>query len=234
MKKFLLLIVFAFTATISASAQVVTAQEVEAVFEQNYGGIPKNGKGWMALADSIVSNFPLDINRQISTTNVIDVEGKSKDEQYILANSWFVAQFNSGKSVIQLNDKEAGVIIGKGYISGVGHRDGFTKSVDISTWVIARIDIKDEKVRLITTIQEYEMDVKTGIGVAVMGGGQMKVGTITMIPSQAYPFDAKTNKQFNREAAIGYSSGIIWSLLIKQKLQDALRVGITGTDTQDW
>ena len=126
MKKFLLLIVFAFTATISASAQVVTAQEVEAVFEQNYGGIPKNGKGWMALADSIVSNFPLDINRQISTTNVIDVEGKSKDELYILANSWFVAQFNSGKSVIQLNDKEAGVIIGKGYISGVGHRDGFT------------------------------------------------------------------------------------------------------------
>ncbi|MBQ6691402.1 MAG: DUF4468 domain-containing protein [Rikenellaceae bacterium] len=234
MKKLLLLAVFAFTATISASAQVVTAQEVEAVFEQNYGGIPKNGKGWMALADTIYQKYPLDFNGQISTTTIIDVPGKTKDELYILANSWFIASFNSGKAVIQLNDKEAGVIIGKGYLEGVGHRDGFSKSVNISEYIIARIDIKDEKVRLITTIQEYEMSQSTGIGLALMGAGVRHQGTFSIIPSQAYPFDAKTHKAYNREAAIGYAAGIVWGQIIKQKLQDALWVGITGDDSEDW
>lgn len=233
MKKLLLLIVCAL-ATNFASAQVVSEKDFTNVFWDKYGMSPKNGKEWMRLADSIVCDHPLDINRQITSTSIIDVEGKSKDELYILANSWFVAQFNSGKDVIQMNDKEAGIIIGKGHISNIGHRDGFSKSVDISTWVIARIDIKDNKVRLITTIQEYEMEVKTGIGIALMGAGQQKIKDFSIMPDKAYPFDKISHRAYNRETAMGYALGIAWCEVIKQKLQDALRVGITGTDTLDW
>lgn len=46
MKKLLLLVAFTFAVTTYTSAQVVTAQEVEAVFEQSYGGIPKK---WQRL-----------------------------------------------------------------------------------------------------------------------------------------------------------------------------------------
>lgn len=234
MKKLLLLVVAMVTTITFATAQVITIEDLENTFWDKYKTFPKNGKEWMRIADSIVCDHPLDINRQVSTTYVIDVKNKLKNELYILANAWFIAQFNSGKAVIQMNDKEAGIMIGKGHIPTLGHRDGFSKSVDVSTWVIVRIDIKDEKVRLITTIQEYELEVKTGIGTSLMLGSQQKVKNISIMPNKAYPFDNISHRAYNRETAMGYASGIVWCEVIKQKLQDALRVGITGTDTQDW
>ncbi|PMZ61463.1 hypothetical protein C1X97_30825, partial [Pseudomonas sp. FW306-2-11AA] len=54
--------------------------------------------------------FGLDRNGNISRVTVIECPGLSKEQIYIQANAWFVDSFNSGKSVIQLNEKEEGVI----------------------------------------------------------------------------------------------------------------------------
>lgn len=61
-------------------------------------------------------------------------------------NDWFVRSFNNGKSVIQLNDKDAGCIIGKGYISNLGDTQSFFTNSHISAYVIIRTDIKDNRV----------------------------------------------------------------------------------------
>lgn len=50
----------------------------------------------------------IDANGNISTTTVIGCPNLSKNNIYIQAHSWFVNSFNSGKSVIQFDDKEAG------------------------------------------------------------------------------------------------------------------------------
>lgn len=238
MKNFLLLFVASIFATTPLAAQVLTNDEVELTFIQTFGEIPKNGKGWMILADSMKTAYPLDINNQISLTNVIDIPNKRKDEIFIAAHAWFNASFNDGKSVVQMADKDAGIILAKGFLSGVGHRDGFSKSVTVSAHVIIRLDIKNGKIRLITTIQNYEMTQSTGVGLAIMGaiGGNAKtsVSEISILPQDGYPFELKENKNYRRETSIGYASCIAYSLLLKQKLESALKIGITGTDSDNW
>lgn len=239
MKKLLLIVVVSLFMCNTMSAQVMTAEELESTFVQTFGEIPKNGKDWMMLADSIKTTYPLDVNNQISLTNVIEVPNKSKDDIFIAAHAWFNASFNDGKSVVQMADKDAGVILAKGFLRGVGHRDGFSKSVTVSAYVIIRLDIKDAKVRLITTIQEYEMLQGTGVGLAVIGalGGapvDNSKTSFSIMPQDGYPFEIKENKNYRRETSIGYASCIAYSLLLKQKLDSALKLGITGTDGDDW
>ena len=41
-----------------------------------------------------------------SIENIINLDGKSKDDIYISANGWFVDNFNSAESVIQFQDKK--------------------------------------------------------------------------------------------------------------------------------
>ena len=50
---------------------------------------------------------------------VINLEGK-KSKLYVMANEWMVQAFNNAESVIQFQDKEEGVIIGKYLLKSIG------------------------------------------------------------------------------------------------------------------
>ena len=68
---------------------------------------------------------------EIYYSEVIKAEGKSKDNLFLSAKTWFVDTFRSSKDVIQLIDKEEGVIIGKGRLN---LKKGFVKfSLKLST-----------------------------------------------------------------------------------------------------
>lgn len=94
----------------------------------------------------------IDANGNISTTTVIGCPNLSKNDIYIQAHSWFVNSFNSGKSVIQFDDKEAGTILAKGYLRDIALYAPFGKQYGISARVLFRIDIKEERARIIMTI----------------------------------------------------------------------------------
>ena len=70
---------------------------------------------------------------------IIEVN-KPKDELYKLSNEWMAKTFKSSQAVIQYQDKEAGVIVGKGFTSVkyLGYVD---------TWFTMTIEIKDNKLR---------------------------------------------------------------------------------------
>jgi hypothetical protein len=57
------------------------------------------------------------VNGEIVYMSVVNVDSTKSNELYVRANEWFVNTFKSAKDVIQLNDKEAGKIIGKGFFS---------------------------------------------------------------------------------------------------------------------
>lgn len=60
--------------------------------------------------------FPIDsITGDIIYSEVIRVDSVDSRELFLKANEWFVHSFVSAKNVIQLIDKEAGKIIGKGH-----------------------------------------------------------------------------------------------------------------------
>ena len=231
MKK-LFLLALTIVSLFEAKSQIITTQDVDDAIVEIYGIQPKTGKEYMELADKLMTEYPLDQNQQISFTTVIDAPNKTKDELFTMLNNWFVASFNSGKSVIQMTDKEQGVIIAKGYLSGVGDRVGFSKSVTVGEYIIIRLDIKDEKIRLISSIQEYYMETGIGVGQVLFGGVARPDKEFPVY--QGYPFDSKSYKNYRREAAIGYVGGIVYSKVLVTKIDKAINLGITGTESSDW
>lgn len=53
----------------------------------------------------------------LTYSEVVEVNGVGKNELYVRANTWFTRAFKNSKAVLQLEDKEAGKLIGKGNIS---------------------------------------------------------------------------------------------------------------------
>jgi hypothetical protein len=53
---------------------------------------------------------------KVTYEGVVKVEGASASGLYVQANEWFAKSFRSANSVIQMQDKEEGKIIGKGSI----------------------------------------------------------------------------------------------------------------------
>lgn len=59
--------------------------------------------------------LPLDAEtKKVSYTEVIEVPGVKKDELYIRAHTWFAKTYGSSKSVLEIQDKESGKLLGKG------------------------------------------------------------------------------------------------------------------------
>lgn len=221
-----------------ANAQIITEQDFAAIdltqFDTNGDGKVKDDEAALAIKDL----YGLDKTNSITRVTVIDSIPKTKEQIYVAVNDWFARSFNDGKSVIQFNDKDAGCIIGKGYIANMGNTQSFFTNSKISAYVIIRVDIKDGKMRIITTIQEYEMEKGTGTGMAILGAlagspatrAQMaQTTTVKFIPSECFPFTTKQKK----EGAKGFVKGHIYSLIVINKLQDAVLNGLTGGD-EDW
>lgn len=53
----------------------------------------------------------------ISFSEVVEVSGVDKNELFIRGREWFNENFKSSKDVFQINDKETGELVGKGFFS---------------------------------------------------------------------------------------------------------------------
>lgn len=75
----------------------------------------------------------------------------NQDELFIKANDWMISMFKDASSVIQFNDKQEGVLIGK-YLMGGETRtsSSFYGSTSVDSRVYAKIDIrvKDNRARI--------------------------------------------------------------------------------------
>ena len=95
--------------------------------------------------DKLLGILPLR-DGKVTYTDVIQLQGVSKDEMYKRAKHWFVDTFNSGKDVIQLDDKENGEVIGKGCFKALWLIN-FYSSQSVNVWKTIIIQIKDNRYR---------------------------------------------------------------------------------------
>ena len=174
----------------------------------------------------------IDNNGNISMINIIQAPSLSKDQIYIQTNSWFVHTFNSGKSVIQLNEKDAGTILAKGYLKNIAEQVGFAISYEISAYVLFRIDIKDGRARLITTIQEYESVNRGGVAGAMSGNVSTTMGIYK--PEAVFPFVDAAAGLSRKAGAKAYCACCMYMIAMKNQLEKAIKDGITGGDVEDW
>lgn len=219
----MLMVLFA----VSASAQIMRSEELEKYAKEKYG------EKWIDAAENLKSQLTLDKNQSLTYVQIIECENKTKDQLYVILNYWVTASFNDANSVIQLNDKELGCIIAQGYLSDIAGHMGGMNAYDVSVKPIIKMDIKDNKVRVTYTVQNYDVIVLSGGGImgAVSGAASTKIAEKWGLEI-CYPFAQKDkHKKISSKALIMTHA---FSNVIMDKIEEAVKNGLAGNENDNW
>jgi hypothetical protein len=91
------------------------------------------------------------------------VPGVSKDELYLRAREWFARTFVSAQALIQMDDKAAGKIIGKGLSEDV--RNGFIRTAYTIYYTVS-ITVKEGRYRY--EITDFYREIIRGTGASTV------------------------------------------------------------------
>lgn len=77
-------------------------------------------------------------------TDIIQIDSTDKSKLYTKAKKWFIEQYRSAKDVIQLDDRENGEVIGKGFFETLWE-NSFISVQKVNVWHTVKIYLKDNK-----------------------------------------------------------------------------------------
>ena len=241
--KWMLAAIFTICGTLGAQAQVMKAADLEKYAKERYGD------KWLDAAANLARQITLDKNESLTYQEVVQAPGKTKDQLYVALNYWATATFKD-KQAITLNDKEAGCIIISSTIPGIVEHMGTISKYTVSITPVIRLDIKEGRVRVTYTVQNYDIlnDISGGwFGVKPdgeknksYGDGKRKMDDKTNVSlydeqweiARHYPFVEKDAQKRTCAKALvmthAYSNAII------DKVEEALKNGIVGNEDDDW
>ena len=252
MKKYLLwiiAIIFAFSGTMKVQAQVMKTEDLEKYAKNKYG------EKWLDAAANLASQLTLDKNEALSYQEVIELPGKTKEQIYVTLNYWATATFKD-KQAITLNDKEAGVIIISSTIDAIADHTGTLFRYIVSITPLIKLDIKDEKMRITYTVQNYDVlkvedggwfggigsdkeDNKRRNQTSYSDGKRLKDDKTDRRLydeqweiAKHYPFVEKDAQKRTCSKALVMTHA--YSNAILDKVTEAVKNGITGADDDDW
>ena len=229
--------------TMTAQAQVMKASDLEKYAKEKYGD------KWLDAAKNLAEGLTLDKNESLTYQQVIQAEGKTKQQLYVALNYWATATFKD-HNAITLNDKEAGCIIISSTIPSIVEHIGTISKYTVSITPVIRLDIKEGRVRVTYTVQNYDIlnDISGGwFGVKPdgeeyksFGDGKRKRDDKTNVSlydeqweiARHYPFVEKDAQK--RTCAKALVMAHAYSNAIIDKVEEALRSGIVGNEDDDW
>ena len=230
-----------FCGAVNAQAQVMKAADLEKYAKERYGD------KWLEAAKNLAEGLTLDKNQSLTYQEVIQAPGKTKEQLYVALNYWATATFKD-KQAITLNDKEAGCIIISSTILDIARHMGTLNKYSVSIKPVIRLDIKEGRVRVTYTVQNYDIltDISGGWLSLVepdertYGDAKRKKDDKTNAflyddqweIARHYPFVEKDAQKRTCAKALvmthAYSNAII------DKVGEALKNGIVGNDDEDW
>ena len=241
------IIQWVFTATLaicsvgSVQAQVMKAADLEKYAKARYG------ERWLDAAMNLAKGLTLDKNESLTYQQVIEVPGKTKQQLYVALNYWVTATFKD-KQAITLNDKEAGCIIVQSTIANIAEHIGTLNKYSVSITPVIRFDIKEGRLRVTFTVQNYDLltDVSGGwLSVTddshkTYGDSKRKMDDKTNAYlydeqweiAKHYPFVEKDPQKRTCSKALVMTHA--YSNAIMDKVEEAIKHGITGADDDDW
>ena len=248
MKKLFMIAVVTMMTTLSVQAQVMKSADLEKYAKERYGD------KWLDAAANLAKELKFDKNESLSYQQIIEAPGKTKEQLYIAVNYWVTATFKD-KQAITLNDKDAGCIIISSSIDGIADHTGTLNRYVVSITPVIKIDIKEGKVRVTYTVQNYDILKAESAGWIggildnsenrterqnYYGDGKRLKGDNTdrrLYDEQweiikHYPFVEKDNKKRTCSKALvmthAYSNAII------DKVEEAIKNGIVGNEDDEW
>lgn len=240
MKLWLLAILTCF-GTMVAQAQVMKASDLEKYAKQRYGD------KWLDAAKNLSADLTLDKNESLTYQQVIEAPGKTKQQLYVALNYWATATFQD-KQAITLDDKEAGCIIISSTIPNIVEHTGTVNAYSVSITPVIRLDIKDGRIRVTFTVQNYDIltDISGGwLSLAdpdqrTYGDSKRKRDDKTNANlydqqweiARHYPFVEKDAQK--RTCAKALVMTHAYSNAIMDKVEEAIKNGIVGNEDDDW
>ena len=162
-------------------------------------------------------------------------------------NYWVTSTFKD-KQAITLNDKDAGCIIVSSTIANIAEHMGTLNKYSVSITPVIRLDIKEGRVRVTYTVQNYDVlaDISggwlspTSDDKKTYGDSKRKAEDKTNANlydeqweiAQHYPFVPKDNKK--RTCAKALVMTHAYSNAIMDKVEEAVKNGIVGNEDDDW
>lgn len=224
----------------SAQAQVMKAADLERYAKERYGD------KWLDAAANLSKGMALDKNQSLTYQQVIEAPGKSRQQLYVALNYWATATFKD-KQAITLNDKEAGCIIISSTIAGIAEHMGTLNKYSVSITPVIRLDIKDGRIRVTYTVQNYDVlaDISGGWlsptddSRKTYGDSKRKMEDKTNANlyderweiARHYPFVEKDAQK--RTCAKALVMTHAYSNAIMDKVEEAVKHGIVGNDDDD-
>ena len=110
--------------------------------------------------EKLLGILPL-VEKEVTYTNVVTVDSVKATELYIRAKLWLADAYKSSKDVIQVEDKEAGQIVGKG-IASVNWQSTFMSISETKVYHTITIQVKDGRYRYEISSFLVKYDYKSG------------------------------------------------------------------------
>ena len=238
----LILMACLFCGNTVVQAQVMKAADLEKYAKQKYGD------KWLDAAKNLASTLTLDKNESLTYQQVIEAPGKTKQQLYVALNYWATATFKDNNA-ITLNDKDAGCIIISSTIKNIAEHMGTISKYSVSITPIIRLDIKDGKIRVTYTVQNYDIldDISGGwFGIATDDKNKSYADAKRKADDKTnpnlwdeqweiarhYPFVEKDSKK--RTCAKALVMTHAYSNAIMDKVEEAVKNGIVGNDDDEW
>ena len=234
-------IAFVFVTVMGVQAQVMKAADLEKYAKQRYG------EKWLDAALNLSKDLVLDKNESLTYQQVVQAPGKTRQQLYVALNYWVTATFKDN-GAITLNDKEAGCIIVSSTIKNIAEHTGTLNKYSVCITPVIRLDIKDGKVRVTYTVQNYDIlaDISGG-WLTVLASDEKTFGDSKRKKddktngflydeqweiAKHYPFVEKDVKK--RTCAKALVMTHAYSNAIMDKVEEALKNGMVGNEDEDW
>ena len=230
-----------FVGAIGAQAQVMKSADLEKYAKEKYGD------KWLDAAKNLSQSLSLDKNESLTYQQVIEAQGKTKQQLYVALNYWATATFKD-KQAITLNDKDAGCIIISSTIRNIAEHTGTLNKYSVNITPVIRLDIKDGKVRVTYTVQSYDVlaDISGGWlsptddSQKTYGDSKRKNDDKTNANlydeqweiAKHYPFVEKDAQKRTCAKAIVMTHA--YSNAVLDKVEEAIKNGIVGNEDDDW
>lgn len=198
----------------SASAQLLTGDSFAKYDLDKYDGKADHKHQYVQAADGLKSRFELDKNDQLTYSKVIDCPNMDKDKIYDCVNAWFTKAFADKTASVQTNSKETGAMIVNVNVKNVVT---FPHQV-VSVNMIVKVNIKDGKVRLTSTIKDYVINSGT-----------------SWTSKKCYPFYDEQDELRKKIGSSAYSASCVFTEIVEAQLTEAVKPKVeANTSDDDW